>query len=148
MLETKPNAIRTVGGIIIAISVMMIFSNSLFVIFGSDFDEPNSTSGFDPFNYFNVLGYAFIFIGVALFIGGVFLLKFKLWANRLLTAVAGLAGTAILIIFLVIAYIMPSEPSIALIFKIAFSFFAFLAAIPFVLLIRFLNRERILKHFA
>ncbi|MCR9248902.1 MAG: hypothetical protein NXI20_00705 [bacterium] len=155
MEDQKPKSIKTIGIVIIVISVLMIFSNSMgalawYVIgIGGDM-VPENAGEFDPLIFllsnYVVMCLSIVFMGLFLLVGGIYITKYKLWANRLVSIIAGL-------MFLLIWGLMIAL-SVGLGGQVGMGLLAFGAIInalfwstPVVLLIRFLNRKSIKSHF-
>jgi len=137
------------------ISGFIIFSNGMAAIVSTVTglrDEMNFhyTENTDPMSFFfsNYLEMCLIMvsIGVAYLIGGIFLRKYKLWANYLVT---GLSVILILLIWaLMISMAMSAGKEEGMeIFKYGAIINAFFWSTPLAFLIFYLNKQKIKKHF-
>ena len=155
MEDGKPKSIKTVGLIITIISMLMIFSNSLAAInwqlneFASEFKaDPNAPS--DPFNfvfslYFEI-ALTMVILGVVSLISGIYIRKYKLWANRLMSLVS--IAFLIAVISLTISMVMISKPQENMMIFNAFMYAMVIVwSMPPIFLIWFLNRRKIKMHF-
>jgi len=87
-----------------------------------------------------------IAIGILFLFNGIFLLKFKLWANRIISA---LSGIMILLLWTLLIFISDINQiqSLDLEFILFPILTAISATIPFAILIWFLNKRKTLRHF-
>ena len=152
MDDQKPKSITTIGIIIIAISALIIFSNGMGALVStmmgfSENNNTNDTINQSPisflFNHYLEMCLTMVALGLLYLIGGIFLCKYKMWANRLVTVIS------ILIILSIIGFIVASI--IEMNGESNLFFFAIIGtiicAIPFGLLVRFLNKKAIKQHF-
>lgn len=156
MEEQKPKTVKTIGLFIIIFSVFIIFSNVMGAIVFSFFklgeysNLKNDRSDFNLieflFNNYVSMCITMVLIGLILFISGIYIKKFKLWANHLLTY---LSIILIIIIWsLMIAFfVMFSKQNESNLFKVSSIISAVLWSTPFILLIWYLNKPNIKKHF-
>jgi magnesium-transporting ATPase (P-type) len=153
-METqKPKSIKNVGLTIAILSSLVVFSNGMsalmFTLLGFNNYENNEAqdltnldSFFNNIQYFLLL---LVAIGILFLIGGIQLMKYKIWAKKLLLTLSIVlisAFTLILILAIHSAYV-DNDALFALI-PIAFIWLAF--TLPLFFLIRFLNKETIQKH--
>jgi len=144
MENQKPKSIKTLGIAIAAISGAIIFSNgsgllmmNLLPTEGSPMQDPL----FANFNY--IAGTALIF-ALGFLISGLFISRYKNWARKMGQLIAGLIviGIWALMIFMNTNSVL-EEP---------FSFFPLFVAlfwsIPPIILIFYLNKDKIKQHFA
>ncbi len=151
--------VKTLGISLIVLSLVMIFSNSMgiisFNIISKSFLPPPDdyvikSSAQKLFfiilsNYLSLCVF-FIFLGVLLLIGAINILRHKKWANRYLIIVASIYPIMIWTCLIVTSFVIikGDEP-------LFFIFFLFviglLISIPFILLIRFLNKRGIKEIF-
>lgn len=86
-------------------------------------------------------------IGSAYLLGGVFIRKYKLWANRFVTAITVVLIIIIWTIMLMLRESFSKEPGLELLGN-----WPIVAAaawtLPLLLLIRYLNRKEIVSHFS
>ncbi len=154
-LEKKSKAIKNIGNAITALSAMIIFGNGMgifsFTILGfGNIDNGQATGNTSAlgwiFEHYLSVCLSMIFIGVIYLLGGVFVAKYKLWANRLVTFVSGLLFVIIwsLMIFMFIAMSGQVELQTFRIGSIATALFW---STPLVILIWYLNKKNTLKHF-
>jgi len=87
-----------------------------------------------------------VIIGIIYLLGGIFIRKQKLWANRLVSLISGILFLVVwgLSIFMFSAMIGQAELHT---FRIGTIVTALFWSIPLVLLIWYLNKKSILKHF-
>lgn len=153
MNTQKPKSIKNVGLTIAILSALVVFSNSMsalmFTLLGfNDFqnneakDLTTIDAVFNNIQYFLLL---LVFIGILFFIGGWNLMKYKLWAKKLLVAVSIIliALFAILLILGIYSVFMDREMVFAFML-ITIIWLAF--SIPLFLLIRYLKRKDILTY--
>jgi hypothetical protein len=88
-----------------------------------------------------------VLIGMLYFIGGLTLRKYKLWANQLTTYLSILLLALIWIVTIAISRITTESPEME-VYRIMPFFSGLFWTVPFGLLIWFLNRQDIKKHFA
>lgn len=156
MEEQKPKSVKTIGLLVAIFSGFIIFSNGMGAIawsamgMGEDMNSQN-TENFDPisflFAHYIEMCLIMLFIGIAYLIGGIFIRKYKLWANQM---VSGLSVLIILIIWgLMIAMSISTGQQEGLeIFSFGALINALVWSTPVGLLIWFLNKKKIKKHFA
>lgn len=154
MEEQKPKSVRTIGLIVSIFSGFIIFSNGMGALafslmgFGDNQSEQKETSEFHflgfLFENYIYLCLTMVAIGVLYLIGGLSIRKYKLWANKLVTYIS--AVLIVLIWTLMIA--MTSGQQDMEIFSVGALMTAVFWSTPIGLLIWFLNKESIKKHFA
>tara|TARA_B100000609_G_C17052044_1_gene349546 strand:- start:146 stop:616 length:471 start_codon:yes stop_codon:yes gene_type:complete len=156
MEEQKPKSIKTIGLLVTIFSGFIIFSNGMGALvwsiigMGDDLNKMGTVST-DPisflFAHYIEMCLIMLLIGIAYLVGGIFIRKYKLWANIMVSSLS-------VIIFLIIWGLM-----IAMSISVGqqdgmeiFSYGAILNAVfwstPVGLLIWFLNKKKIKKHFA
>lgn len=158
MEEPKPKMVQTIGLAIVIISGIIIVSNGISALaFNSlrnvfvgllEQDQSIHASFFSfMFDYYEKLDLVMIALGVIYLIGGVFLRKFHLWANRLITVASGLVIVLYWGVMIALSIIVRDRfggPGWiwggTILSAISWS-------IPMGLLIRFLNRNDIKAHF-
>jgi len=157
MNEQKPQSVKTIGLIVAIISGFITFSNGMGALaftligLGSEQSQPIESSEFNllEFLFENYIAMCLIMvlIGILYFIGGLNIRKYKLWANRLVTYISLLL--ILLMWALMIAMsIMTSGQQGMEIFSVGAIITAIIWSTPLGLLIWFLNRAKIKKHFA
>ena len=154
MNTQKPKSIKNVGLIIAILSGLVVFSNSMsalmFTLLGfNDFENTDATDltmidyVFNNISYFLLL---LVVLGVLFFIGGIQLMKYKLWAKKLLLTSSIVLIT--LLTLLLISGIYAAFDDIEVIFALSLIAFIWLVfSIPLLFLIRFLNKNEIRIHF-
>lgn len=156
MEEQKPKSIKNIGLIVVIFSGLIIFSNGMGALAWTAIgmgEEMNiqSTENSDPvsflFSHYIEMCLVMLIIGIAFLIGGLFVRKYKLWANRMVSILS-------FIIILLIWGLMVSM-SISIGKEEGMEIFCYGAIInalfwstPLGLLIWFLNKKKINKHFA
>jgi hypothetical protein len=155
-METeKPKSIKTIGIAIMVISAFIIFSNGMGAIastlIGLDGitppgqPEPQTTFAFIIAHYLE-LCLLMVAIGIAYLFGGLFIQKYKLWANRFVTAISGFLILLFWTTMLIMRASFSQEPG----FEFANTWTIVAATVwsaPFGLLIWFLNRKDIVTCF-
>jgi len=159
MTENKPQSVRTLGSVLKALSGLIVFSNSMgaFAYFLTGMGNlPSSSGNVEPdeqvlvllVENFLILCLIMIVVGLLYFIGANSLKTFKLWALKLVT---WLSGLLILIVFGVTVGLLSAmrntEGSTG--YELWFSGLVSILVIvtPLALVIWFLNRPKIRKHF-
>ncbi len=145
----KPKAVKNVGLTIAILSGLVIFSNAMgalmFTLLGFNDYETIETSDLTALDYFfnNISNFLLILvvIGVLFFIGGIQLMKYKLWAKRYLVVLSLILISLLTLLLSSAVYSAITNSEIVfgailiLIIWIGFS-------VPLLLLIRFLNKSR------
>lgn len=156
MEEQKPKSIKTVGLLVAIFSGFIIFSNGMGAIawsimgMGEEMNGQPAKSS-DPisflFSHYIEMCLIMLTIGTTYLIGGIFIRKYKIWANKL---VSGLSALIILIIWgLMISMSVSTREQEGLeIFSYGALFNALVWSTPVGILIWYLNRKKIKKHFA
>lgn len=156
MEKQKPKSIKTIGLLVTIFSAFIIFSNGMGALawsameMGEDMNN-QITENSDPisflFLHYIEMCLIMLMIGTAYLIGGIFIRKYKLWANQM---VSGLSILIILIIWgLMIAMsILTWQQEGLEVFSYGALINALIWSTPVGLLIWFLNRKKIKKHFA
>lgn len=154
----KPASIKQIGFVVAMVGAFIVFSNSsgglMYMMMQDDINFPPPPEGSSSFgltvdaafnNYLTICS-TMVFIGAAYLIGGIFLRRYKRWANRLTTVLTALLVLGVWWMSIGFSNSMTFDPMVK-----ALSFFPYLVAvavsIPLSLLIRFLNRKSILEHF-
>jgi hypothetical protein len=153
MNTQRPTSIKNTGLVITILSGLVVFSNGMsalmFTLLGFTDYETHETADLTGIDYFfNNISYfllVLIVIGMLFFIGGIQLMKYKLWAKKFLTGLSifVLALLSFLLIIGIYSSITNSEMVFAAIL-IAFVWVGF--SVPLLLLIRFLNKEEVANH--
>ena len=155
MVSVKPKSIKTIGIAIMIMSGFIIFSNAMGAVastlIGLDgITPPGQSDPSTPFtfliaHYFEMCLFM-VAIGIAYLFGGLFIRKYKLWANRFVTAISGLLILLFWTIMLIMRGSFPQEPGFEFtntwIIVVAMAWSA-----PFGLLIWFLNKKDIVNCF-
>ena len=157
--STKPASVKQVGLVVAIVGALIVFSNSsgalMHTMMGADTDFPPAPEGSPTvgltvdaaFRNYLALCLTMVTVGATYLIGGVFLRRYKRWANRLVT------GLTILLILGLWWMMIGMSNSIRMESNLqSLWFFPYLVAtavtIPLALLIKFLNRTGIKEHFA
>lgn len=154
-METqKPKSIKTVGLTIAILSGLVIFSNGMsalmFTLLGFNDYENSEATDLTSIDYvFYNIQYFLLFLvvlGILFLIGGIQLMKYKMWGKKLLLVVSIvlISLLTILLILGIYSIIINNEVVFALI-PIVLIWFVF--SIPSLLLIRFLNKKEIQAYF-
>ncbi len=154
MQTVKKKSINTIGMIIIGLSVFMIISNGMGLLMASFIpvendslpNQINKTPMTLLLTYYSEVCLFMIINGVFYLLGGLFLLKYKLWANRFVSIVSGIQIFIMWAIMLIIRSSVGQEPGLEIL-NIWTIVVALAWTIPFGLLIWFLNRKDIMNDF-
>jgi hypothetical protein len=158
MEEQKPKSIRTIGIFVAVLSGLIIFFNSsgalVYTLTGMNSKiagtSNGSLTGTDPmefmFRHYTTLCLITVTVGILLLIGSIYLIKFRIWANRLISIMSIFLILSIWGIMIAFSFAISRKTGSKLlcIFPI---FNALLWSTPFGLLIWHLNQEKVKKHF-
>lgn len=157
MEEQKPNSVKTIGLIVAFFSGFIIFSNGMGALafsligLGNEKSEPLEPSEFNLieflFENYIIMCLIMVTVGILYFIGGLNIRKYKLWANRLVTYISLLLIVLIWILMIAMSTMTSGQQDLE-IFSIGAIMTAVFWSTPIGLLIWFLNKEKIKKHFA
>ncbi len=160
MEQGKPSSIRTTGIGLMIFSIFIIISNTggafAFTMMMSDLSENNTLesgpSGIDSIDFifqnYITLCLTMVTIGISYFIGAFYLIRFKLWANILISIVSvflALVMWSLPIMFILIASTIDVEGVIM--FGIVGILSAATWSAPIIMLIWYLNKKDIKRHF-
>jgi len=156
MEEQKPKSIKKIGLLVAIFSGFIIFSNGMgalaWSVLGMGDDLINvETETTDPISYlfahYVEMCLIMLSIGIAYLVGGIFIRKYKLWANKMISALSILI---ILIIWglMIAMFISVGQEDGMEIFSYGAIFNAIFWSTPIGFLIWFLNKKKIIKHFA
>lgn len=151
----KPKSIETIGLLVSILSGFIIFSNGMGALawsvmgIGEDMNNQTAESS-DPISFllshYIEMCLIMLSIGTAYLIGGIFIRKYKIWANRLVSALSALVILIIWALMISIAVATGEQEGMEI-----FSYAALITALfwstPVGLLIWFLNKKKIKKHF-
>ncbi|MGD9992555.1 MAG: hypothetical protein AB7S69_04580 [Salinivirgaceae bacterium] len=152
-LEQKPKSIKSIGNVIIVLSAMIIFGNGMgifsFTLLGfgdTNNVEPSSNTSLLVWIFEHYLGVcmSMIIIGLVYLLGGVFLAKYKLWANKLVTLVSVLLLFIIWVLMILMFITMSDQIELKTI-RIGSIVTVIIWSIPLLILIWYLNKQSILK---
>jgi hypothetical protein len=156
MENEKPKSIKTTGLIIIIISALIIFSNRMGALMSiligiNEAVDPNAGQiQTNPisyiFSHYIEMCLFIVTIGLIYLLSGIFIQKYKLWANRFATVISGLQIIFVWCIMLILRSSIGYEPGME-IFKNGAIATAIIWTIPFGLLIWFLNKKGIKEYF-
>lgn len=154
-METeKPKSIKTIGVVIIVLSALIIFSNSMGALMstliglgeGSHSGQTFQTPIAFVFAHYLEMCLFMVAIGTAYLLGGLFIQKYKLWANRFVTVISGIQILIVWTIMLLMRASFGQEPGLEILNSWTIVV-AIIWTVPFGLLIWFLNRKNIVSHF-
>ena len=159
-MNNKPKSVRTISILIIIFSSIIMFTNTMgaisFILVGSGDDitingPTGELTNDDPmsffFDYYIEFCSGMILIALGYLIGGIFIQKFRLWANKLLTTSALLSLVMIWGLMIVMAVSIGQSSTDGTLSLIPI-IIGILWSTPVVLLIWFLNRKKIKQHFS
>ena len=154
--EEKPKSIKTLGLIITIFSALMILGNTLGAVNWSinplALEIPQSTTGIvDPFSllfsYYFEMAMTGATIGFLSLICGLYIRKYKRWAHQLLNLI--LMAAVLAIVFFTAHILIHSEfQEGMLILNLAIYLILFFWSIPPLLLIWYLNKKNVKRHFS
>jgi hypothetical protein len=147
MDSVKPKSIKTIGIAIMVLSGFIIFSNGMGALMSTliGFGEAQQSGQTlqTPitfiFSHYLEVCLFMIAIGTAYLFGGLFIQKYKLWANRFVTVF-------VWTIMLILRASFKQDTGLEILSNWAIVV-AMAWTVPFGLLIRFLNKKDIVKHF-
>ena len=156
MEEQKPKSIKTFGLIVAIFSGFIIFSNGMGALawtaigMGEEM-EIQSTENSDPisflFSHYIEMCLVMLIIGIAFLISGLFVRKYKLWASRMVSILSFIIMLIIWGLMISMSISTGQQEGMEV-----FSYGAIINALfwstPLGLLIRFLNKKEVKKHFA
>ena len=153
MENDKIKSIRTVGITIVVLSAFMIFSNGMgalvvLLIESSEGSQPTidaTPMGFIFAHYIEICVFL-VLIGIAYLLGGIFIQRYKLWANRLVTAISALQVLFVWLIMVIVRSSFAEQEGLEIlsVWTIAV---ALIWTLPFGLLIWFLNKKGVIRNF-
>jgi hypothetical protein len=150
----KPKSIKTIGTAIMVLSAFIIFSNGMGALMstlmglgeasqsGQTFQTPIEF----VFAHYLEICLFMVAIGTAYLLGGLFIKKYKLWANRFVTVVSGVQVLIVWTIMLIMGASFAQEPGLEILNTWTI-IVAMTWSVPFGLLIWFLNKKDIVNHF-
>ena len=156
----KPKSINNIGLTISIFGGFIIFSNVMGTIvhsFLSSFEEINDQpaemenagmSGLSfLYEHYIAVCIIMVSIGALFLLGGIFLRKYKMWANRLVSIISGLIFVGIWSLMITM-YSMTINQEGLLIFSVGAIMTAIFWSAPLAVLIWFLNKKKIKVYFA
>jgi hypothetical protein len=153
MENDKVQSIRIVGISIVVLSAFIIFSNGMgalmaLLIASSEGSQPTidaTPMGFIFAHYLEMCLFL-VSIGIAYLLGGIFIQRFKLWANRLVTAISALQVLVVWIMMIIVRSSFAEQEGLEIlnVWTIAV---ALIWTGPFGLLIWFLNKKGVIRNF-
>ena len=159
MEEEKPKSIKLIGILVAIFSVFVIMSNGLGALVAykmgmiediKNVSQDTTNSGIIPmlflFKHYIEMCLILVVIGIGCLIGAIFIIKYKVWANILVTSISVLFIILIWTLMIVMSISMGFESDVNL-FKYISVFIAIFWSTPLGLLIWFLNRKKIKRHF-
>jgi len=154
MEKGKPKSIKTIGTVIIIISAFIIFSNGMGALTSTLMGLGESSQSGQTFRspiefvfaYYLEMCLFMVAIGTAYLLGGLFVRKYKLWANRFVTVISGIQVLIVWATMLIMRKSFGQEPGLEIL-NIWTIVVAIFWSIPFGLLILFLNKKDIVAHF-
>lgn len=156
MEEQKPKSVKTIGLIVSIFSGFIIFSNGMGALVFTLIGLGGNQNGKNEKSEFNLIEFLFdnyiymclvmVTIGVLYLIGGLNIRKYKLWANKLVTYLSLLLIVLIWTLMIAMSTMTAGQNEME-IFSVGAIITALLWSTPIGLLIWFLNRQKIKKHF-
>lgn len=150
----KPKSIKTIGLVVTIISAFIVVSNSLGALVASLIgfsDEVDTSGGLDSFSfiisYYIEVCLFMIIIGLFYLLSGMFIQRYKLWANRFATLISIIQIIFVWIVMFVLASSVANEADMQL-FKFGAIVTAIFWTIPFGFFIWFLNKKGIKEYFS
>ncbi|MCD8455166.1 hypothetical protein LNJ08_12275 [Tenacibaculum finnmarkense genomovar ulcerans] len=155
MEEQKPKSIKIIGLLVAIFSGFIIFSNGMGAVAWSVLEMGNelnnSEIGTEPisflFSHYLEICLIMLLIGIAYLVGGIFIRKYKLWANRIVSVLSILIILIIWGIMITMSLSVGQQNGMEM-FSYSAILNAFFWSTPISLLIWFLNKKKIKKHFA
>ena len=149
MQTQKPKSIKNVGLIVTIFSGLVVFSNSMsllmFTLLGFNDYENSEAKDLTSIDYFlNNTQYLLLMIvvlGILFLIGGIQLMKYKLWAKKLLIG-ASFALIALITSLLILGIFTAFTENEMVFALISITFIWLVFTIPLLFLIRFLNKKK------
>jgi hypothetical protein len=154
MQTEKPKSIKTIGIAIMILSAFIIFSNGMGALMsnlmglgeasqsGQTFHTPIQV----VFAHYLEMCLFMVALGTSYLLGGLFIQKYKLWANRFVTVISGIQVLIVWIIMIIIRSSFGQEPGLEILntwtIVVATTW-----TVPFGLLIWFLNKKAIVIYF-
>lgn len=147
--EVKPKSIRAIGIVLAVVSVLSIISNVLGLFMIDHLTEGTTFFAEDPyfvqlFSYANLIAVVAIVLGLGFFVTGIFITRYKNWARL---SAQGLTVSYLLYFWYLSVFISPDNPFDKGEFGIEQFIGSLIWSIPFILLIRYLNKGKIKCHF-
>lgn len=154
MQTPKPKSIKNVGLIVTIFSGLVVFSNSMsllmFTLLGFNDYEDSEAKDLTSIDYFfdntQYLLLIIVVLGILFLIGGIQLMKYKLWAKKLLIG-ASFALIALITSLLILGIFTAFTENEMVFALIPITFIWLVFTIPLSFLIRFLNKKNIQVHF-
>ena len=147
--DERPASIRSLGLVVILLSAAMIFSNTMGALsYGMlDIGSSDALSADAIWSNYLEMCASMVVTGMLYLVSGIFIRKYRLWANRLATIVTSLLIVGVWVLMALMSWRMGQEGMVS-----GLQFFPYVVAIavsiPLGLLVRFLNRKHILAHFS
>ena len=151
----KPKAIENIGVILTTISILIIFGNGSGALIWSliglgeelnketlDNEAPKAIQYLFA-NYITIC-LSMVSIGALYLIGSIFFKKYKLWANHMISIIS---LVLILLIWAIMIVFFLSIPNEEVLFRYGCIANAILWSTPLGLLVRYINKKEIKKHF-
>lgn len=157
MESQKPKSIKAIGLLLVILSVLITLSNGMAAIawsvlrVGEDLaGDIHQTTGGLAFvaEHYVAMCVLMVVIGIAYCLGGIFLMKYRLWAHRVTTSLTLLLILLILVFSGTCAHMFMQEgDDDGILFGICCIVGGLFWSIPFTLLFWHLNRQKIKMHF-
>ena len=153
MENDKIKYIRTVGITIVVLSAFIIFSNGMGALMAilieySEGSQPTieATPMAFIFAHYLEMCLFLVLIGIAYLFGGIFIQRYKLWANRLVTTISALQVLVVWTMMIIVRSSFAEQEGLEIlsVWTIAV---APIWTLPFGLLIWFLNKKAIIRNF-
>ena len=150
----KPKSIKTIGTAIMILSAFIIFSNGMGALMSTllelgevpQSEQTNQTPIAFVFNHYLELCLFMVAMGTTYLFGGLFIKKYKLWANRFVTIISGIQILIVWTVMIIIRSSFGREPGLEILntWTIVVALFW---TVPFALLVWFLNGKDIVNKF-
>ena len=146
----KPKSIQTTGLLVTIFSAFILLSNGMSLIVPSRVETTENPTIEDPLTFFMTYQFevasTMVAIGICYLLGGIFIRKHKLWANRMVSILSIFMILFIWVTMIALAVNAGKHDGLEF-FSIGALIGAGIWSTPIGVLIWFLNRKEIKKHF-
>lgn len=153
--EQKPKSIKTVGLLVALFSGLIVFTNGMGAVawkvigMDDDFGVPDTEST-NPLSFliehYVEMCLIMVCFGIIYMVGGIFIRKYRLWANRLISILSALFILIIFGLMITISISAGQDEGMGL-FSVGAILVGIFWSTPLGFLIWFLNKQKIKKHF-